>query len=117
MSQLDDKRDKSEDEFILRQLGAFCLFPQKELKRVEKDDVMKVFNESVAKVLEIAPHLRSNLLRYFIDVAFADGNLDEKEVALIYDFGDKLGFPQGEIAKALGIKIREDFCPKASALK
>ena len=117
VSQLDDKRDKSEEELILKQLGAFCLFPQKELKRVEKDDVMKIFNESVAKVLEMAPHLRSNLLRYFIDVAFADGNLDEKEVALIYEFGDKLGFPHGEIAKALGIKIREDFCPKASALK
>ena len=117
VSQLDGKRDKNEEEFILKQLGAFCLFPHKELKRIEKGDVMQTFNESVRKILEIAPHMRSNLLRYFIDVAFADNELQEDELKLIYGFGDKLGFPQPEIAHALGIKIREDFSPKASALK
>ena len=54
---------------------------------------------------------------YFIDVAFADDELEETELKLIYDFGEKLGFPQPEIARALGIKIREDFKPLASALK
>lgn len=61
--------------------------------------------------------MRSNLLRYFIDVAFADDELHEEELKLIYDFGDKIGFPEQEIANALGIKIREDFSPKAEALK
>ena len=61
--------------------------------------------------------MRSNLLRYFIDVAFADDELEEAELKLIYDFGEKLGFPQPEIARALGIKIREDLSPKASGLK
>lgn len=117
VSQLDGKRDKNEEEFILRQLGSFCLFPHKELKRVEKGDVIKIFNEAVSKILDIAPHMRSNLLRYFIDVAFADNELGEAELKLIYDFGDKIGFPQSEIARALGIKIREDFKPLASALK
>lgn len=117
VSQLDGKRDKNEEEFILRQLGSFCLFPHKELKRVEKGDVMQTFNDAVNKILEIAPHMRSNLLRYFIDVAFADNELGEEELKLIYDFGDKIGFPQPEIARALGIKIREDFKPLASALK
>lgn len=117
VSQLDGKRDKNEEEFILRQLGSFCLFPHKELKRIEKGDVMQTFNEAVNKILEIAPHMRSNLLRYFIDVAFADNELGEDELKLIYDFGDKIGFPQPEIARALGIKIREDFKPLASALK
>lgn len=117
VSQLDGKRDKNEEEFILRQLGSFCLFPHKELKRIEKGDVMQTFNEAVYKILEIAPHMRSNLLRYFIDVAFADNELGEAELKLIYDFGDKIGFPQPEIARALGIKIREDFKPLASALK
>lgn len=117
VSQLDGKRDKNEEEFILRQLGSFCLFPRKELKRVEKSDVMQTFNDAVNKILEIAPHMRSKLLRYFIDVAFADNELGEEELKLIYDFGDKIGFPQSEIARALGIKIREDFMPLASALK
>lgn len=117
VSQLDGKRDKNEEEFILRHLGAFCLFPHKELKRVEKSDVMKTFNEAVTKILDIAPHMRSNLLRYFIDVAFADNELGKEELKLIYNFGDKIGFPQSEIAHAIGIKIRKDFVPLASALK
>ena len=61
--------------------------------------------------------MREHLLRYFIDVAFADGELNEAEMALIYDFGDKLGYPKSEIAKALGIKIRKEFKPCVSALK
>lgn len=117
MSQLGGKRDKNEEEFILRQLGAFCLLPHKELKRVERGDLMTIFNGAVTKILEISPDMSSALLRYFIDVAFADDELEELEVKLIYDFGDKLGFPQSEIARALGIKIRESFSPKASGLK
>lgn len=117
VSQLDGKRDKAEEEFILKQLGCFCLFPYKELKRVEKGDVLQTFNDSVSKILEAAPHMRSQLLRYFIDVAFADSELDEKELSLIFDFGEKLGFPDSEVAVALGMKIREDFSPRASALK
>ncbi len=117
MSQMDGKKDKNEEEFILKMLAAFSLFPHKDLKRVEKTDVMKTFDESVEKILKAAPHMRSNLLRYFIDVAFADGDLDKQEMDVIYGFGQRLGFPDSEIAKALGIKIREDFVPKASAMK
>jgi len=50
-------------------------------------------------------------------MAFADGALDENEMALIYDFGGKIGFPDNEVSKAVGEKIREDFCPKAASLK
>lgn len=69
------------------------------------------------KILELAPHLQSSLLRYFIDIAFADGELNEEELKLIYDFGDKIGFGQFEIAKAIVMKIQSDFEPKASGLK
>ena len=117
VAQMDNKRDKNEDEFILKMLGSFCLFPHKELKRIEKGDVVKTLNESVSKILDAAPHMRSQLLRYFIDVAFADGILDENEIALVYDFGGKIGFPDNEIAKALCEKVQKDFCPRASALK
>ena len=117
MAQMDGKRDKNEEEFILSMLGAFSLFPHKDLKRIEKGDVVKTLNDSITKILELAPQMRGDLLRYFIDVAFADGFLEENEMALIYDFGGKLGFSEGEIARALGGKIREDFHPKAGVLK
>lgn len=117
VSQMDGKRDKNEEECILKQLAVFSLFPQRDLKRVEKGDVGKIFGDSVNKILELAPHLQSSLLRYFIDIAFADGELNEEELKLIYDFGDKIGFGQFEIAKAIGMKIQSDFEPKASGLK
>ena len=113
----DGKRDKNEEEFILKELAAFCPFPHKVLKHVEKGDVMKVFNDSVSKILEINPRKGIDLLNYFINVAFADGELDEKEIELINDFGEKLGFSEFDIARAIGIKVQENFFPKASALK
>lgn len=116
ISGLDKKRDKNEEEYILRQLAAFCLFPKKQLRKTEKEDVVKVLNDAVNDILEIAPDLRSLLLNYFIDVAFADGTLQENELALIVDFGGKLGFPDSEIAKALGEKVRQDLEPQASDL-
>lgn len=87
------------------------------LKHVEKGDVMKVFNDSVSKSLEINPRKGIDLLNYFINVAFAYGELDEKEIELINDFGEKLGFSEFDIARAIGIKVQENFFPKASALK
>lgn len=87
------------------------------MKRIEKGDVVKTLNLAITDILEMAPEMREKLLNYFIDVAFADGVLDEKEMALIYDFGKKLGYPENEIAKALGVKIRKDFITCVSALK
>ena len=117
MSQIDGKRDKDEEEVILAEMADFCLLPHKVLKQAEKGDVMKMFNESVAKVLESAPHKTIDLLNYFINVAFADGELDEKELDLIYDFGKKVGFSQVDVSRQIGLKIRKDFRPKASSLK
>ena len=113
---IDKKRDKNEEEYILKQLAAFCLYPKKQLKKTEKEDVVKVLNEAVADILKMAPDMSSLLLNYFIDVAYADGTLEERELDLILDFGRKLGFPDSEIAKALGTKVREDLVPQASAL-
>ena len=117
VSQLDGKREKSEEDFILKHLAAFCLFPHKVLKSVEKGDPVKTFNDSVQLILDKAPNLRGELLRYFINVAFADGELYGGEMNLIYDFGGKIGFSEGEISNALGNTIQEDFTPKVSALK
>ena len=50
-------------------------------------------------------------------MAFADGILDEKELSLIYDFGDKLGYAASEIAEFLGVKVRKEFKPNVAALK
>ena len=68
--------------------SASKLFPYKELKRVEKGDLISTLNNAIKNILEMAPDLKCELLNYFVNMAFADGILDEKELALIYDFGD-----------------------------
>ena len=72
---------------------------------------------SIDKVLEMDPGMNEGLLRYFITVVFADGILDDNEMALIFEFGREIGFSDGEIATAIGIRLREDFSPNAIALK
>jgi tellurite resistance protein len=117
VSRMDGRVDKYEEECIIDELGKFSLQPYKDLKRVEKGDVMKIFNDSVDKVLEMDPDMNEGLLRYFITVVFADGILDENEIELIFDFGRKIGFSDGDIARAVGIRLREDFTPRATVLK
>ena len=117
ISQMDGKRDKNEEEFIIRELAAYSLSPYKDLKRVEKGDVVNTLNTAIKDILEIAPDLKGELFNYFVNMAFADGELNEKELALIYDFGDKLGYQESEIAEFLCNKIRKEFVPCVSALK
>ena len=117
ISHMDGKREKIEEDFIIRELAAYSLFPYKDLKRVEKGDVISTLNNAIKDILQMAPDLKSELLNYFVNMAFADGILDEKELALIYDFGDKLGYAEVEIAEFLANKIRKEFKPSVSALK
>ena len=117
ISQMDGKRDKNEEDFIIRELAAYSLSPYKDLKRVEKGDVVNTLNTAIKNILEMAPDLKGELFNYFVNMAFADGELNEKELALIYDFGDKLGYHESEIAEFLCNKIRKEFVPSVSALK
>lgn len=117
VSRMDGRVDKFEEECIIDELGKFSLFPYKDLKRVEKGDAVKIFNDSVDKILEMDPKMNINLLNYFINVVFADGVLDVQEMDLIFEFGEKIGISNGETARMIGVKLGKDFEPKASLLK
>ena len=117
ISQMDGKREKVEEEFIIKELAAYSLFPYKDLKRVEKSDIISTLNTAIKAILQMAPDLKEELLNYFVNMAFADGVLDEKEMSLIYEFGDKLGYNEDEVALKLGMKVRKEFKPSVIALK
>ena len=117
VSRMDGRVDKFEEECILDELAKFTLSPYKDLKRIEKGDVGKIFKESVDKILEMNSGMADALLDYFITVVFADGILDNDEMALIFDFGHQVGFSDGEIARTIGLKLKEDFSPTALSLK
>ncbi len=117
VSRMDGRVDKFEEECIIDELAKFTLSPYKDLKRIEKGDVGKIFKESVDKILEMNSGMADALLDYFITVVFADGILDNDEMALIFDFGHQVGFSDGEIARTIGLKLKEDFSPTALSLK
>ena len=117
VSRMDGRVDKFEEESVIDELAKFTLTPYKELKRVEKGDVAQIFKESVDKILEMDSSMADALLDYFVTVVFADGILDNDEMALIFDFGRQIGFSDGEIARAVGARLKEDFSPTALALK
>lgn len=117
VSRMDGRVDKFEEECIIDELAKFTLTPYKDLKRVEKGDVAQIFYDSVEKILEMDPSMNEGLLRYFITIVIADGILDNNEMDLIFDFGSRIEFSHGEIAKAIGVRLMDDFEPKATALK
>ena len=117
MAGIDGKRNKNEDDAIISQLGSFCLLPIHELKRIEKGDVSKIFNDSVQAILDLDSSMRMPLVGYVIDVAFADGKLEEGEIEFVYKFANSLGIPVEETSKAMHIAIIQKFRPDIKGLK
>lgn len=108
----DGKIDANERARIVEEIGAYDIFPQQTLKKVEKGDVSEIFNEAVNKILNDYPERRPELLEYFIKVACADKKLTQEEVTLIFDFGQKIGFHPVQISRAMAVEIRESYVPR-----
>ena len=118
ISQIDGKCDKREEEYIIKELAQFALYPYKVLKQVEKGDVVKIFEDSFNKVLELStPEDEITPLNYILEIIVADNDLDDREISVAYDLGRKMGLSDFQISKAIALKLREKFQPRASALK
>ena len=118
VSQVDGKCDKREEEYIIKELAQFALFPYKVMKQVEKGDVIKIFEDSFNKILEIAtPEDEITPLNYILEIVVADNNLDDREMSVVYDLGRRMGLSDYQISKEIALKLREKFQPRATALK
>ena len=118
ISGVDGKCDKNEEEYIIKELAQFTLFPYKVLKQVEKGDVNKIFDESFGKILELATDEDGvTPLNYILEIIVADRFLDEKEISVAYDLGRRMGLSDYQISNEIAEKLREKFLPKATALK
>lgn len=117
MACADGRRDKSEDEMILNTLAQFALYPARKLREVEKGDVAQTFKDSLQKLKREGPGMASILMSYLMDIAFADGFLDTKEVDVLYEIGRKLGFSDLDTAQLLADKIRTSLRPRAALMK
>ena len=118
ISQVDGKCDKNEEEYIIKELAQFTLFPYKVLKQIEKGDVVKTFEESFNKILELSsPEDGVTPFNYILEIVIADRYLDDKEICVVYDLGRKMGLSDFQISREIAEMLREKFQPRASALK
>ncbi len=118
ISQVDGKSEKREEEYIIKELAQFTLFPYKVLKQIEKGDVVKIFEDSFNKILEIAtPEDEVTPLNYILEIVVADNYLDDREIQLVYELGRRMGLSDFQISKEIALKLREKFQPRASSLK
>lgn len=107
-----------EDEYnqILDSLASLKIFPRLFLEEIAQGDVTDTFNQSVGGILNINPAMRQGLLEYLIHITMSDKRIAEEEVALLYDFGESIGFSQMEVATAIAGAIQKSYVPSLESI-
>ncbi|MCQ2224760.1 MAG: M48 family metallopeptidase [Paludibacteraceae bacterium] len=114
----DGNIDTLESNEILNNLSALQIFPIQYIEELSKQDVSKLFEESIAKILEINPTLRDTMLLYIISIIMADNRFEKEEVELLYQIGENLlGYSRKEIAHYFAASIQEGFRPGYDGLR
>jgi len=114
---VDDEVTQDEFEAILESLSAYKMFPKNFLDEVSQQDVLKIFNESTSKILELEPGLRDSLFTYVLSIVFADSKFTDAEMGLVYELGNKcFGYSEKEIAGMFAAMIQMGFTPDLQAL-
>ena len=116
VANIDGKVTQEEYEQIIRNLSSSHIFPKAFLDRVVQNDVDKLFEASVNKILEINPGLKNTLLQYMISIVLADKDIADDEVNFIYHIGRQLGLSPKEISVSFGGMIQQNFTPSLDAI-
>lgn len=114
----DGNIDTLESNEILNNLSSLQIFPIQYIEELSKQDVSKLFEESIAKILEINPTLRDTMLLYIISIIMADNRFEKEEIELLYNIGENLlGYSKKEIAHYFAASIQEGFRPGYDGLR
>lgn len=113
----DDEFTKEEYDHILDTLSAYDMFPGGFLDYVSKQDVGKLFRESVEKILNEEPALRESMFKYTLGILFADNKFHKKEIEMVNSLGaDVFGYSEREIAGMFAEMIQTSFTPDLETL-
>ena len=113
----DDNISEEEIEEILSELSVLEIFPKTFLDEIVKNDIVKIFKDSIKKLLELSPDTREGMLRYLLSIALSDKDISVKEVELIFNIAAaELGYSPVETAQIFSQMIQIDFTPSMSAL-
>ena len=113
---IDGNVSKDEYEHIVRALSASNIFPKSFLDSILKEDVDKLFEDSINAILNINPGLKPNLLEYIISIVLADREIGEQEVNFVYDIGKGLGLSVKEISILFAGMVQRNFNPSLDAI-
>ncbi len=113
----DNQITEDEMEMILSELSVLEIFPKNFLDEIVKDDIVKIFKESIKKLMEINPETREGMLRYLMSIALSDKDISVNEVELIFNIAAaELGYSPVETARIFSQMIQIDFTPSMNAL-
>lgn len=113
----DEQVTEQEIEQILSELSVLEIFPKTYLEEIAQEDVVKKFQESIKKLLELNPESREAMLRYLITISLSDKNISVKEVELIFNIAAaELGYSPTETAQIFSQMIQIDFTPSMDSL-
>ena len=113
---VDGNVTKEEYEHIVGSLSNTNIFPKAFLADILKQDVDKLFEESVSQILQYNPSLNVALLDYIVGVVIADKDIAEKEVNFIYHIGQKLGLSVKDISTVFAEKVQQSYVPSIDAI-
>ena len=112
----DGKIEKAERDMILEEIAKYDLEPSKILKKVQKEDVDIVFEQSLSFVLDKDASRAIDMFRFYIDLSFADKVLTKEELDSVKEFGVSLGLEESLIYEKIADVIREKYWSLADGL-
>lgn len=112
----DGKMDKSEKDMIIEEIAKYDLEPSKIFKKVMKEDVDTIFEQSMSFVIDKDPNKAIDMLRFYVELAFADKIFSKEELNGVMDFGRSLGLDESIIYEAIADEIREHYWSLADSL-
>lgn len=116
VANIDGKITNDEYEHIIGNLSRNTFFPKDFLKHVQKQEVDKIFADSINNILKIDPGMKPTLIAYMIRMVMADSNVGEEEVNFIYGFGQDLGLSIKEISTIFADMFQQTFNPSLSSI-
>ena len=113
----DSQITEDEMEMILSELSVLEIFPKSFMEEIVKEDIVKIFKDSIKRLIEINPETREGMLRYLMSIALADKDISVNEVELIFNIAaTELGYSSVETAQIFSQMIQIDFTPSMNAL-
>ncbi|MCF7918543.1 MAG: M48 family metalloprotease [Candidatus Cloacimonetes bacterium] len=115
VSSCDEKVDADEVDRIISYISQYTLFPKKFLEEILKDqkNIQKKFVDSIKKILADSPLERESMLKYLLEIAISDNDINDKEFDLLVNIGiNILGYSEKEAAQILAAGLYTQFIPR-----